>query len=408
MMWLPVLLLLSTRMTATGKLGLAALVLACIGIGRALAKATPLWRRTALTVAGIGLVAAGFVQGVTFLAIGLWFGFVLWRGRFARLSPWHYAMAFGVCCLGLIAISANEAWESYRASFILLAIWWACVWFLSLNKTLLNHAGRHDNIATGAVRRAGRRYVLVYLAAGVASIALTLDFGRRWLTPKNIDFAPEASVPDPEPFIPPPMQAINPFDGMFGEQKEPSVLWDYLLWVLLAFAAVGLIWFVRLLWKDRTWTWKRLLQAIRAWFLRERPEENLPYVEERRSLKNEKKAGGLFASLFRRQDRLAWEKLDDSGKARRLYEDAVLAGMRQGYAYKPSDTPGETLDGIARWHESGNGTQGAKAAYWQRLLLVREPLRRLYEKARYSPHEVDEQEVAAMKARLEGSGETRK
>ncbi|XID92049.1 hypothetical protein ACF3MZ_26805 [Paenibacillaceae bacterium WGS1546] len=406
--WLPAWLLISARMTTPGKLGLAGLMLGCIGIGLALAKAPPLWRRTALTVAGIGLVAAGIVQGLTFLLVGLWFGFMLWRGRFSRLSPWHYAMAFSVCCLGLIAISANEAWESYRTAFILLAVWWACVWFLSLNRTLLNQAGLFDNIATGAVRRAGRRYVLVYLAAGVAAIALTLDYGRRLLTPKNISFAPEENVPDPESFIPPPMQAINPLHGMFGEQKEPSVIWDYLLWVLMAFAAVGLIWLARLLWKDRTWSWRGLLRAIRAWFLRERPKEILPYVEERRSLKKEKKSGSLFASLFRRQDRPVWEKLDSSGRARRLYEDAVLAGMRQGYAYKPSDTPGETLEGIARWREGESGPEGKSAAYWQRLLLARESLLKLYEKARYSPHEVGEKEVAAMKARLEGSDETLK
>jgi hypothetical protein len=124
-------------------------------------------------------------------------------------------------------------------------------------------------------------------------------------------------------------------------------------------------------------------------------------VEEQRSLRKEKKEGqSFFDSLFRRRDRsVNWDRLSNPEKVRHLYEKAVLSGIEQGYAFKAGDTPSETLEGIESWRAVPRTSPDKEknVVYWGRLLKLRTLLLKLYEKAKYSPHEVTSQEVQDLK-----------
>ena len=402
LIWQPLWLVYSMHLELPGKLGLAAAMAACIAAGLALNRLPGWARRISLIAAFAVLLGAGIVRFAEALPFLIGLGAMLWRGRYVRFGHWQYAFGFGLVCLGLAAVSATEAWKEIRLPLILLGIFWVLAWFVALNRSLVDRAGLDNGIVTGTVRKAGRKYLFVFLAVGSAAIALTAGYGERLLTPRqNVD--PGYEWIDPERFIQPPRQMNNPMEGMFpDEPAEPSPLWDYLFWVVLALAACGAVWFAILLWRDRNWTFQGLLSKLRSWFLRENREEKLPYVEERRSLRKPKAERGLIESWFRRQGgRPDWSRLDAAGKVRRLYEDTVLAGIGQGYGFKPGDTPSETLRGIERWRADGKASGNAKAAgYWQRVLAARHALLRLYEKARYSPHAVEEKEANELKRRL--------
>jgi len=401
LIWLPLWFVSAAGLHSEGRFGLAAAMLASIFAGLALT-VLPAWiRRSVLIVAGLALLIVGFGYYPNRLPLLAGLGIILWRGRYRKFGYWQYGLGFGICCVALAAISISETWTNYRLPLILLGAGWLVAWFAALNRRLIDSAGLDNGIVTGPVKRAGRRYLLAFLAVGAVIVALTAGYGEKLLTPKHT-VNPGYDWIDPERFMQPPQEENNPWAGMFPDEKsEPSPLWDYLFWVMLALSAVGIAWFVRLVWRDRTWTWRNLLKGIRNWFVREKPEEKLPYVEERRSLKKAKPDEGLFDRLFRRKEsRADWERLDAPGKARRLYEDAVLAGIGQGYGFKPSDTPAETLDGIERWRAGAASSEGKPGAYWRKLLGVRGALLHLYEKARYSPHAIEEKEVEELRQRV--------
>jgi hypothetical protein len=400
LIWLPVWLLFSTNMTPMAKSGLAASVLLFSTAGLLLNRLPPLWRKITLIAVLLALAAVGALAYKAYLPMLIWLGLVLWRGRFARLGPRHYALAFGVSALALIAVAQNEAWIEYRLALIGIALSWMLVWFAALNGSLVEGAGLGNGIVTRPVRRAGRKYVYLFLSAGVLIVAATVDYGQRLLTPRQVS-APDFNWIKPERLIPPPAANAS-LDSLLPEQGKPSPVWDYLLWLVLAFAVLAFLWFARLLWKDRTWTWRGLMRALKGWFLRDKSEESLPYVEERRSLK--KGTSGLLAAwLHRSEARAEWGRLNNSEKARRLYEDVVRTGVQQGFAFQASDTPAETLDGIERWRgERRDSAAGKLTEYWQRLLRSRRALQRLYEKARYSPHNIESVEVEEMRKQLLG------
>jgi len=400
--WLPLTLIFSANMGVWGTIGLAAGVLLSAGLGLSLNALPVVRRRLALIALAIALVAVGIVRFTDHLPMLVWLCVVLWRGRFVRFGYRQFAVAFGVSGLVLFAISLNEAWTGYRPAIIVLAVLWMVGWFIALNGSLVDRAGLGDGIVTRPVLQSSRKYALVFVAIGALAIAVTVGYGEKLLTPREI-VNPGNRWIDPEQFIPPPEPQSDWMGEFFKDPGgEPSPIWDYLFWVFMAFAAVGAVWFARLLWRDRTWTWRSLLKTIREWFLRERRAEHLPYVEERRSLQKEKKPGqGRFSSLFRgSSSRRDWERLSNPERVRRLYEDAVQAGIRQGYGFRPAHTPAETLEELERWHSdrSTASDKERQADYWTWLRRIRGALTGLYGKARYSPHDISPEEVEELRA----------
>lgn len=402
MIWLPVWMVLTTNMRAAGKFGMVAAVLFFFALGLLLHRFPTVWRRISMLAIFIALLAAGISLYTRELPIFIWMGILLWRGRYLKLRPMHYGLAFGICCAVMIVTSRNDVWADDRLIFILMAIVWVAVWFVALNEILIEQAGLHNGIVTSRVRQANRNYLYIFLAIGLLVIALTASYGQQLLTPKQAVVNPDNSWIDPNNFIQPPREMEKPEWMEEEEPGKPSVIWDILFWILSVVVVCAAFWFARLFWNNRTWTWRGFLKSIREWFLREKKAEKLPYVEERRSLAKEKKKGSsLIDSLFRRRNRGAdWERLSNPEKVRRLYEEVVLAGIEQGYEFQASHTPSETLEGIERWRTSRRASDDEKLiSYWNRLLSIKSVLLELYEKAKYGPHEISAQEVEGLKER---------
>lgn len=368
-------------------------------IGLLLYKLSPAWGRvTAITLMIVLLtVGIGYRE---FLPELVWMGALIWRGRYPKLSYMHYGLAFLICCLAVIVASQLDILSSYRLLFIGLSLVWIVNWFLSLNRWLLNDAALQNSIVTRPVRLGSLRYLLTFLAGALLVFALTVNYGEKLLTPPNITPLEENIVSEPD--SPPPAQEQPSLQELLGEdadQGKPSIIWDIVFWTLGGLAAVFALFVVRMLWRDRTWTWRRFITSIRAWFVREKKTEALPYVEERRSLmKEKKKKSSRWSDFFQRSNRdREWQLLDNPQKVRRLYEDAVVSGIEQGYEFKSHHTSSETLERIAHWREVVSiRDKDLRDSYWSRLLSIRLTLIKLYEKARYSPHSVTDQEVESL------------
>ncbi|MCD9022509.1 hypothetical protein [Cohnella silvisoli] len=413
LIWLPLWIILTINIGAMGKLGTIAAATGFFALGFLLFKLSAVWSRITVAAILVILVAVGIGRYTNDLSIFLWMGVLLWRGRYRRLKPLHYGLAFLICAAAVIVASQNDSLSGYRLLFVILAIVWVVIWFISINRSLLDEAGLHSNIVTRPVRLANRKYLFIFLAAGLLVFALTVSYGQQLLTPPKIN-TDLLDVSELQPPPEPPKTQENPLSGLLDkEQGPPSPIWDILFWIMVGAAVVGAIWFARLMWRDRTWTWNGMIEAIRRWFIRAKKMEALPYVEEHRSLLKEKKKGhSRFDALFRRHNRIAeWERLSNPEKVRRLYEETVLSGIEQGYDFQTHHTPAETLEGIERWRASQRpvSDNDKHSSYWKWLLVIRLSLLQLYEKAKYSPHSITEQEVKELKEhRPEGKDASRR
>lgn len=406
LIWVPLWLVLTINDGVTSRLGTVVAATVFFALGFLLFKLPVVWAR--VTVAGVIviLVAVGIARYTNDLPIFLWIGVLLWRGRYLRLKPLDYLLAFLVCTAAVIAASQNDDLSNYRLLFIILAVIWVIVWFISINRGLLEEAGLHSNIVTRPVRLANRKYLFIFLTAGLLVFALTVSYGQKLLTPPHISTDLFNQPPPPETPI---QQGQNPLSALLDKEQGPSSpIWDILLWIMVGAAALGAIWFARLMWKDRTWTWRGIIEAIRQWFIRAKKVEALPYIEERRSLLKEKKKGpSRFDTLFRKHNRgPEWEQLSNPEKVRRLYEETVLSGIEKGYDFQAHHTPFETLENMDQWRVSQQQvTDNEKhSSYWKWLLGIRISLLQLYEKAKYSPHSITEQEVKSLKEHRDRRG----
>jgi hypothetical protein len=405
LIWLPVWLILTLQYGAWGKLGITVAAAVFFLIGTALFKLPAIWSRISVAMVLVLLVGTGLVRYTSDLPTFLWMGAMLWRGRYSVLLPRHYGLGFLVCCAMIIVASQNDLSNSYRLTIIAIALIWVVTWFISLNKGLLEEAGLQNRIVTRPVKLTSRKYLLVFLLVALLIFALTVSYGMQLLTPPAMSSLDDKWIDLSKLETPPPEQPreqewmVPPED-----QGPPSPIWDILFWMMAGVASLAAIWFIRLLWKDRTWSWRSLMESIRRWFLREKRIERLPYVEESRSLTKDKKKGPtLWDTLFHRQGRTRdWEQLNNPEKVRRLYEEVVLSGIEQGYEFRANDTPAETLERIEHWRlNQPIIDKDSQASYWQRLLQMRLALLRLYEQAKYSPHSITEHEVGHLREQIQ-------
>jgi hypothetical protein len=409
---LPAWLILTLGDDLAGKLAMICTASVFFGIGLVLYKLPPVWSRVILlaAMAIVLIIGIGLLRGN--LPNSLWICALLWRGRYPKLTANHYGLAFLICCLAVIIASQNDILSGYRIVFITLAVIWIMIWFISLNSALMKDAGLQNNIVTRPVRLASRKYLLLFLAVALVIFALTVNYGKQLLTLPGYSSSDQKWLDVSDLQTPAPAQPMEEDWRITpDEQRPPSVIWDILFWTMAVAAMLGGIWFARMLWKDRTWSWNRFIKALRTWFLREKKVEALPYVEERRSLLKDKKKGpSRWNALFERRNiGLEWEQLSNPQKVRRIYEEAVLSGIEQGYEFKPHHTPSETLEGIKQWRVTSlQPADKEKAnAYWPWFLSIRLSLLKLYEIAKYSTHSVTEQEVGSLKGDPSG-GKARK
>lgn len=405
LVWLPAWLILTYAYELTGKLLMLGAGIFFFISGLFLyERLSPLWSRFTLIillvmVMGIGLIVYRH-DWLTFV----WLGVMLWRGRYPHLYARFYGYAFLLSGVAVFIARQNEELSDYRIGFIALSLIWVIAWFLSINRAYLYEAGLGNGIVTGPVRRATLRYLLIFLGVALLVFALTVNYGQKLLTPA--DYVPsEKKWVDVTELRPPaqPQPGLGDMPGKGEPSAALAIFWNILSGIALSAAVIGLIWFVTMLWRDRTWSWRGFLQKLRAWLVKEKRAEAVPYIEERRSLLKDKKKGeNRWNTLFQRQHRgKEWSQLNNAQKVRRLYEDAVRAGIEQGYSFRAHHTSAETLDGMVGWRASVVLPEKDKrSSYWERLLSIRQTLISLYEKARYSPHSVTDEEVEELNKAL--------
>ncbi|MFD0674554.1 hypothetical protein [Cohnella sp. GCM10027633] len=398
LMWMPVWLLLTIDRTAGARAAWLAAAAGCWIVGVLIAQLRPPWRLLAVLASMLAVVAATIaIDYREYLPFGAWLATLAWRGRYTETTPGQYGIAFLIAAAGVVYASNADKAADYRMGFIALAIVWAAGLLIAMNRVSVHEAGLRSAIVTRAVRRDSRKYAIAFVAIGLIVFGLTVSYGQQWLRLPHVNL--ESSGPTiPEPPAAPPEDAGPPLPPL-GEYRS-SPIWDILSYVVGGLAACGLAWFAYWMWRERTWSWKAWKDALRRLFLRDRKEEKLPYVEERRSLPKTKRKAP-WSDLFHRPRRGPdWHRLNNAQKVRRLYADAVASGIATGYAHEAHRTAAETMGELERLRVArSGGDDGRQAAYWSWFSNVRQALLRLYEQARYSQHEVREQEVAALTER---------
>lgn len=400
LIWLPVLLVFASEEGPGLAVGAGLAAAAVFALGRAVYLLPVTRRRMALLGLFLLCMAAGAalfgpVGPVAAFGLPPLLGAVAWRGRYRQLTAGHYGLAIGLCAAAVIYANAAEAAAGYRAAFIAGTFVWTAVWFLSLNYGLLVRSGVHGGIATLPVRRASRKYLYLFMGAGLVLVGLTISYGQRLLRPRELNLelpeSTETPSPEPSPSMPEQQPGMPPL-----EPGEPWIGWEILTWAMYVALAALVLWALWRLWQRRSDIWRALVRKIRDLLLRELKEEALPYTEERRSLaKQGRKGGGPRSAAHRKPGRKPanWERMSNAAKVRYIYEDAVLAGIGQGYRFRADLTPEETLAEIERWENDHQARFEREKAIRARFGRVRTALRSLYGKARYGNRDIADEEA---------------
>lgn len=408
--WLPVSLGVAEAVSLDWTYGWLAVLLGAALLGAATTAGRFLspWIVYGLLVATV--VGAAIYLNGSLLLPALYLGVVAWRsGRPLGLTAIGMA---GVATNGVALVAAHwaAALSPYRPLFIGAGIFWFVLSVYAGHSRLLDSASLHNGIVTRIVTRSTRAYATVLIAAVLAVFLATSDF-HLWRA--IVDFlsshAPKGRppVPEPPPEAPPALPDWMDQAGGSSPGRWAKIL-NTVFYVIAGIVAAVLAWLlVRRFLLNLEWV-RQLSGRIRAFlarlFARPAPAEAPAYADERESLLDIGKALRQAAARWRGRpkreplSREEWERLDGAGRVRRLYEEAVASGIEDGYGFRPSDTPDETLEKLAKWREAhpGRKAAGPAAAAW--LGRVREALGALYGKARYGPREAigSEREIAEL------------
>ncbi|WP_027086400.1 hypothetical protein [Cohnella panacarvi] len=390
--WVPAWLLLTIGHGQESRLLSLAAVPACWAIGLALMRLRPPWQLLATILFMIAVAAGAAAIDIHEASIGIWLAVVAWRGKYANITAGQFGIGFAVACAGVFVATGYDAAEKYRFGFIVVAIVWLAVWLIAWNRSLVSQAGLDSKIATRAVRKESRKYAFLFVALALIAFGLTISHALDWMRLPQVDIGSSRT----DDIVPPtPREPAQGLPFKVDEDYRPNPIWDILFWIITVFSLFLLWKFFVWMWRDRKWSWQAIKDALRSLFMRDRREEKLPYVEERRSLAKEKRKS-RWSGLFQRQSRGPdWVQLNNGQKVRRLYADAVAAGLTSGYPHAANLTPAESLESLERWRaEQAEPKSGNRAAYWRWFAGVRLALLRMYEQARYSPHGIEEHQVA--------------
>ncbi|MGG1314545.1 hypothetical protein [Cohnella laeviribosi] len=358
------------------------------------------------------LAGAVLYANAALLSPALFIGVIAWQHR--RPPGWLAIGGTGVAvnAVALIAAKWTAELEPYRLFFTLSGIFWFVVLIAAGHSRQLEAAGLQQHIVTRAVAAANRNYLAGLIAAVLVVFLLTSGLSL-WheivrylnrLIPEPGDSAPPEAAQPAMPPLP---------EGLFPEEGSASPEWWHKLLDIVSYAVAGaagafLLWLLlRHFFLNRSWYRAALgrLKALlaRLFARREQPPAE-GYSEERESLLDIRKAfrelrlAGRGNRGGKRLSRTEWEKLAAADRARRLYEDAVLSGIRAGYRHRASYTPAETLDYLSAWLEAssleapdagGRGLRDWLRGSKRRLLAA-------YELVRYGGREPSAEELRAI------------
>lgn len=392
LLWIPVWMILTSIYMFNSPLLLLMGTGGLFLLGYVLAQLPAPWSRLLRVGVIVAIGISGLILYNPIFLVALWWCVSFWRGRYIYLSSGHYALASFISAAAVFVASNTTSVSGDRILFIGLSIGWLIVWFFSYNHSLIDEAALRGSLATRGVRRANRKYVIGFLVVGLCLFAATVSYGTQLLKPPYLKIElPDMSREEP------PLQLDRAFPEMLegDEVREPSIIGEILTKIVIIVAAIGLFFYIRMMWRASDWSWKSLIAAIRRWFTRERDTyDQLPYEEEIRSIAKDRKLGRWDKLFHKSNGERKWKELNDTEKVRRLYEEAVHRGMLHGFTFRKGNTPAETLAELDSWHLAKQAEGPAKgASYWNWYMSFREMLAMLYEKARYSPHEIEQQEL---------------
>lgn len=162
------------------------------------------------------------------------------------------------------------------------------------------------------------------------------------------------------------------------EAAQSSIFGDILVYLFLGVMAVGFLWFLF----DKI---RSLVNKLTKWFERFTLSVNEGFYDEREQLMSAEEVRDQLRKRFRDRMRALltretpWEQLDGRMRARRLYRDYIKRRARR--LYHPRN---KTARELIYESEAKNPAAFAEA----------------YERARYSPHEVEAEAVDKMKKDL--------
>ncbi|MCC3375000.1 DUF4129 domain-containing protein [Cohnella sp. REN36] len=411
--WAPV--LATVHFFLPGEIGLAVWLVAAwaaIWAGRMLPNAVrrlpPALMNSVLLIV---LVAGAAFIDPELAALGAILGIASWVAGARVIWTWLCSMGTVVAAVCLIVASLTHELARERLWFVLVGVGW----FLSLlyvrNAGMMASAGLQSGIVTRSVAASSRKYLTILVVLALLVFLATTDLSvwpaiARWINGLLPHGAKQPEmVQDPMPMDqgPPPM--LPPADG---KRHWFWRLLDYIGYALLAAAALYVVWLLlRKFLLNRAWlrAVAERVRAIMAKLLRrrERKADDTGYTEERESLLNVERVLRGWQERWmdrgtKRLGRKEWAGLSPEARVRRLYEDTVQAGVREGFAFRPAHTPAETAAELAAWQAGRAAPSGGRGGLWGWFAGARAALLELYGQARYGGRGVKADEIERLVA----------
>lgn len=225
--------------------------------------------------------------------------------------------------------------------------------------------------------------VTVLWLSGIARIAFTFlrDLLLGWLTKRSNDY--EDVAPQP------PMPSEVPYFDEVAETSEPSwidTLISILIYLLGGAISLFLLFIIlRLIVNTLT----RLVRSVLAYWSRRGKKSSIEWgFEDEKNVLLERNKLKPNWSLWTRRSKVKWEQLmNNRDRIRYLYKNSVEQAIEEGFAYRTSDTPSET---IRKMREKGHVLDSQA---WELLELA-------YNSGRYGHHDPTDDTIRRLREQL--------
>ncbi|MBB6670554.1 DUF4129 domain-containing protein [Cohnella nanjingensis] len=412
LVWAPV--LVTIHHFASGGVGLAVwfgAAWAAILVGMALPilirRLPPALLHAVLLLALLGGAAYSDLALLPFAAA---LGVVSWIAGADLAWLWICGMGTGLQGVCLIVASLTHELSAERLWFILCGVGWFVALLYVRNAGMMTSAGLNSGIVTRSVAASSRKYLSLLVVVVLLVFLATTDLSAwhtiaRWINALMPHGSPKDIAPEPLPSneAQPPM-----FPEAGGSRHWFWRILDYIGYGLLGAAALFVCWLLlRRYLLNRAWL-RSVAERVRSFMARlirrrEPKADDAGYTEERESLLNVERVLRRLQERWidrgpKRLGRKEWAGLSPEARVRRLYEDTVQAGMREGFAHRPARTPAETVAELEVWQAGRSAARAERGGLWAWFAGARAALLELYGQARYGGREVQPGEVDRLAA----------